>query len=81
MEQKLGSRSQFLGSYAVSAVGGYCGVRGLGGGVVVVLLAVPHHCHWVMGGQMCCGKLARMSGVPNLWVVLGGGCWVKEAVY
>ena len=32
MEQKLGSCSQVLGSYEASAVGGYCDVRGLGGG-------------------------------------------------
>jgi hypothetical protein len=31
MEQKLGSRSQILGLYAVSVVGGYCDARGLGG--------------------------------------------------
>ena len=42
------------------------------GGVVVVLLVGPHRCHWVMGGQMCCGELARMAGVPNLRAVLGG---------
>ena len=40
---------------------------------MVVLLVVPHHCHWVKGGQMCCGELARMAGIPNLRVVLGGG--------
>ena len=48
------------------------------GGVVVVLLVVLGHCyrlvcHWVMGGQMCCGELTKIAGVPNLWVVLGGG--------
>jgi len=73
MEQKLGSHSQFLGSYAVSAVRGVLWCPGIGrGGVVVVLLVVPHHCHWVMVGQMCCGELAKMAGVLNLRVVLGG---------
>ena len=45
---------------------------------MVVLLVVLHHfyclvCHWVMCGQICCGELAKMEGVPNLRVVLGEG--------
>ena len=83
MEQKLGLRSQILGSYAVSAVGGIAMSGDWGEGVVVVLLVVlqfclwvSHHCyclvcHWVVGGQMCCGKLAKIVRVPNLRVVPG----------
>ena len=40
-------------------------------GVVAVLLVVPHHCHWVMVGQMCCGELAKMVRAPSLRVVPG----------
>ena len=63
MKQKLGSRSQILGLYAVSVVEGYCNAWGLGGG----------GCGGALGGS-----LVLSLGV-SLLLFLGlllGGVWL-----
>ena len=63
IEQKLGSRSQMFGLYAVFVVGGYCDARGLGGGGC--------------GGALC-GSLV-LSVSSSLLLLLGlllGGGWL-----
>ena len=61
MEQKLGSRSQILGLYAVSVVGRYCDARGLGGG----------GCGGALGGSSV--SSVGVSSLLLLGVLLGGG--------